>query len=500
MRRAVPQAATVVLLGGPAVLAFFSGGYYDGPRAAAAAIAWLLVLVLALAGPLPLPRSRPGWAAVAGLAGLAAWSAVSIAWAPLEGPAFDSAQRLLLYLAVLLAALALLRDRRAASAAEPALALGALVAIGYGLAGRLVPGIVDLTQEKSFGSGGRLEQPITYWNAEGLLAAIGLLLCVRVAGDGSRPDRLRAAAVAACAPLGMGVYLSYSRAAIAAAVLGLVVLLAASPTRAQLRAVLTGLALAAMASAVAAALPGVASLEGSASELKRDGAAMLVVLLAIMGAGATATVRLLASERRGRARSAALPHANRLPAVAALAVVLCALGLLVAGLLEDADGPDAKQRGASRLASVSSLRYEYWRIGARGFAEHPLPGLGAAGFRVFWLRERDVETGVLEVHSLPLEAAAELGLPGLALLGLFVGGVAVAGRRALSQRAPAAAGGSAVCVAWLLHASVDWDWQLPAVTLPAIVLAGALLAGAEPRPAPSAPGDAAPAERAVAAA
>ena len=40
-----------------------------------------------------------------------------------------------------------------------------------------------------------------------------------------------------------------------------------------------------------------------------------------------------------------------------------------------------------------------------------------------------------------------------------------------------------MCVAWLLHASIDWDWQLPAVTLPAIVLAGGLLAASERAPA-----------------
>ena len=38
-----------------------------------------------------------------------------------------------------------------------------------------------------------------------------------------------------------------------------------------------------------------------------------------------------------------------------------------------------------------------------------------------------------------------------------------------------AAGASAAMLAWFLHASIDWDWQLPAVTLPAVVLAGALI-------------------------
>jgi len=40
----------------------------------------------------------------------------------------------------------------------------------------------------------------------------------------------------------------------------------------------------------------------------------------------------------------------------------------------------------------------------------------------------------------------------------------------------------AVGTVWLLHASIDWDWQMPAVTLPALIAAGAVLAASE-RPA-----------------
>ena len=95
-----------------------------------------------------------------------------------------------------------------------------MLVIGYGLAGRLLPGIVHLDRSRS--AGGRLEQPITYWNAEGTLAAIGLVLCARLAADRTRPVAMRIAAAAATAPLGAGVYLTYSRGAIAGAVLGLV--------------------------------------------------------------------------------------------------------------------------------------------------------------------------------------------------------------------------------------------------------------------------------------
>jgi len=194
------------------VLAFFAGGYFDGPRAVAGAVAWAVVLMLAVAGPVPLPRSTPGRLAVIGLAALIAWSVASFAWAPLAGLVSDSVQRLLLYLAALLAAVGLLRDRRATAIVEPALALGCVAVIGYGLSERLFPSLIDL--HGSFIAGGRLEQPLTYWNAEGLLAAIGLILCVRISGQDVRPPRLRVAAAAACPLLGTGVYLSYSRGAL----------------------------------------------------------------------------------------------------------------------------------------------------------------------------------------------------------------------------------------------------------------------------------------------
>jgi O-Antigen ligase len=478
MRRAVLVLAAAVLLAGPTAVAFFTGGYFDAARAAATGVAWAVVLLLALAGPAPLPRSLPGWLAAAALAGLAAWSAISVAWAPLVEPAVDNAQRFLLYLGALLASTALLRDARAARAAEPALAGGALVVIGYGLAGRLLPGIVEL--DRSLVAGGRLEQPLTYWNAEGLLAAMGLMLCVRVAGDPSRREALRAAAAAACVPLGAGVYLSYSRGALAVAVLGLVFILAMAPSRPQLRAVIAGVVAGSAASLVAAAFRGVAALEGSGADQRREGAVVLVLFVALAGLAALLTVRMARAERRDPARVGVLPQAGRLPAIAGAATLACVVGLVAGGLLESGDSTESAEASPSRFASISSQRYEYWRVGGRAFLDDPLLGEGSGGFRVLWRQEREVDAGAVEVHSLVLEMATELGLPGLALLGLLVGSVAVAGRRALRAGAPLAPGACAVCAAWFLHASIDWDWQMPAVTLPAVVLAGGLLAAAEP--------------------
>jgi uncharacterized integral membrane protein len=81
-----------------------------------------------------------------------------------------------------------------------------------------------------------------------------------------------------------------------------------------------------------------------------------------------------------------------------------------------------------------------------------------------------------DAHSLPLQTLAELGVVGGALLLTFFGGVVLASRDALRIDPTAAAGAVAAVVVYGAHAPLDWDWQMPAVTLVAIVLAGALLA------------------------
>ena len=477
MRRTVTLLAAGVVLAGPTVLAFFSGGYFDGPRLVAGIVAWALVLVAVFVSPRPLPASWPGRMALAGLALMWAWTLVSISWAPLAEPAADSGERLLLYLGALTAAAALLSERRLARAVEPALAAGALVVIGYGLSGRLLPGVIHL--DHSAPAGGRLEQPLTYWNAEGALAAMGLALCARLAGDPTRPAHMRIAGGAAAAPLGMGVYLSYSRGAIAAGVLGLVVLLAAAPTRSQLRGIGVGLAGGLVAGAVSAAFPGVASLEGGAAARELDGGLMLAILAGLMAAAGFACARIARAETDG-ALDVRPFQARRLPAVAAGLVALTLAGLLIGGLQEKGgDTGRARNPDAARLTSLGSRRYDYWRIGREAFFDHPLKGVGAAGFRVLWLRQRPVEGAALDVHSLELELATELGLVGLLPLGLLLVGVGVAGARTLRRDPALLAGGMAAAVVWVVHASFDWDWQMPAVSLPALVIAGALIAASE---------------------
>jgi O-antigen ligase len=477
LRRAALAAATVVLLAGPFVLAFWSGGFFDGPRVVAAIVAWLVVGVVMLAAPRPLPRAAAPRAAILGLALLLAWMAISLAWAPIANAATDDLQRGSLYLAALVAATALLRSRRALRALEPAV-LGGIVAMTlFGLSDRLFPALITL--ERHFSAGSRLEQPLTYWNAMGLVCGIGLVVAARLAGDRSRPDRVRMLAAAAAAPLGLALYLTFSRGALAATAAGLVVLLAAAPTWSQLRGTAVVLEAAALAALIGSRLPAIVSYDATESARQAQSLVMLAVLVLVgLGAGAVQSWACR-TERGGSTRLGRFPLPRRSALLATGLVALVAGAFVVAAASERRTSAPPTGATAARLASLQSNRYEYWRVAVRTFAEHPVAGTGIGGFRVEWLRQRRIGESVEDAHSLYLETLAELGLVGLAALALAGGGIALAARRAMRRAPGAAAAPLAAFVAWAFHAGIDWDWEMPSVTLIALLLAGALLALAD---------------------
>jgi O-antigen ligase len=179
------------------------------------------------------------------------------------------------------------------------------------------------------------------------------------------------------------------------------------------------------------------------------------------------------------------PARLRLPAHApwiALGVLVAGLALaIVVGNQESSRQAQSLSSGASRLVTLRSNRYAYWRVALRAFADEPLRGVGAGGWSVDWLRERTVTEAAKDAHSLELQTLAELGVIGLALLAAFLAGIALAARRALRSAPVLAAGPVAGVVVYIAHSPLDWDWQMPALTLVAIVLAGALLALADAR-------------------
>jgi hypothetical protein len=466
VRAAVLTAARALALAGPAALAFFAGGYFPEAHNWAGAGAWAAVLLAAAAGA-RLPSSRPAVLTITGIVLLASWTLVSLLWAPIAGNAYHAGQIAVLYVGALLGSALLFRGA-AARQVEPALALGVLIVIGYGLSGRLLPGLLHFSA--SLSAQGRLEQPLTYWNAMGELAALGLVLCVRLTGDATRSRPLRCAAAAAVAPLGLALYISFSRGALFAALAGLVALIIVAGRREQLRALVLCAVVAVLGAAAGATFPGVTGLKGPLGTRESQGAITLALLLVLITAAAVTQWQMSVRER-----PAPLKLPRRAPAAAG---VLICLGLALAiavGSKESSTASQPLSGGATRLVTLQSNRYAYWDVAFRAFAREPLHGVGAGGWSVYWLRWRTVPEFAQDAHSLPIQVLAELGLVGLALLAVFVGGLAWACARAL-RVSPLAAGPVAALVTYFAHAPLDWDWQMPAVTLVAMVLGGALLA------------------------
>ncbi|MFZ0041625.1 MAG: O-antigen ligase family protein, partial [Solirubrobacteraceae bacterium] len=406
------------------------------------------------------------------------WTLLSILWAPLAGGAYAAGQIAVLYVGMLVAC-SMLLDGGGLRWVEPAVASGALIVIGYGLSERLLPGVLHFA--RSVSAEGRLEQPLTYWNAMGELAALGFVMTARLAGDATRPAWLRCAAAAAAAPLGLGLYISFSRGALFACAAGLLTLIVAVPWRGQLSAVLRAVAAGALAALSGAFFKGITSLGGTLSMRERQGAITLVALVVVMGLAGGVQYVLGRRER---------DIALRLPRGAPwIATGLVAAGLalaIVIGAHETSGTSQPLSGGATRLVTLQSNRYDYWHVALKAFAGEPVRGVGAGGWSVDWLRYRHIGEGAQDAHSLELQTLAELGLVGLALLAMFLAGVLWSGLRAVAGNAVAAAGPLAGLVAYLAHSPLDWDWQMPAVTLPAIALMGALVALAG-RPAARAP-------------
>jgi O-antigen ligase len=258
-------------------------------------------------------------------------------------------------------------------------------------------------------------------------------------------------------------------------VAGLITLVVVAPRAAQLWALARAVAFGALAPFAGAPFAGVASLSGSQSAREHQGLTVLVLLAVVTAAaGVVAHLRV---PREGD-RTLALP--KRAPVLAAVLIV-AGLALAIVVGAHESGGTTPLSSGAARLTTLQSNRYDYWSVALRAFTSSPLHGVGAGGWSVEWLRWRSVSEFATDAHSLELQTLAELGVVGVAMLLALLLGVTAAARRELLSGSMVAPGAIAALVVYLAHSPLDWDWQMPAVTLIAAVLAGTLLAGVPER-------------------
>jgi O-antigen ligase len=456
-----------------------NGGYFPTSFGWSALVfAWCVLVLVLVVRDAYLSTYEVAFAG--GLTAFAGWIWLSVIWSRSVPATVLEGERALVYVTAV-AALVLV-GRRVGAAAVLGGMTAAIAAVSvYALTTRLFPERVGTFDPVS---GYRLFAPIGYWNALGLFAAIGSLLALGFLARG-RSLPARAVAAAALVVLLPTIYFTFSRGAWLALAIAVAAAIAVDPRRLQLcLALLVALPAPAVAVVVASRSHALTTVGASLAVATHQGhrLAVLIIVLAMVAAALGAALGV--AETRVTPR----PGVRRAFAAVLIAVVLAAFGASVVNWgapwhsarhawhafvsAAPVTGPNLNKRlfhlsGTGRIVS--------WKSALHEFQDAPLAGTGAGTFETWWLAHRPVNQQIRDAHSLYLETLGELGIIGLVLLvGTLLVPLVGAWRRRREPLVPFALAGF---LAWVVHAAVDWDWEIAAVTLAALACATVCLQG-----------------------
>jgi O-Antigen ligase len=506
---AAPVGVLLVLL----ILWTAHDGGYDEDTWYWGALTLLALLAMVLGG-LFGPLRRLGTATKVALGAFSvyvAWSYASIEWAAYRGDALTGSNKALLYLTIFaLCALTRWTPRRA-------LWMLTAYTVGVGAVGVLILTRMALHQHSaSLFTEGRLVSPTGYLNANASLFMATALLGASLAMRRSLPLVLRGLLLAiACEGLQLAL-LAESRGWLFT--LPFVLVAALLVTRERLR------------TSVVAAIPVIGALiplhmllhvyEVTAVAHPSDAAfadaarhAGQISLLCCLGVLILGTLALAATDRvqarevkRSLVRAAGLGATIVAIAVAVVGAVAATHGHPIRFFNEQWHGfthPSSSSNAAvSHFASTGSERYDAWRVALHAFTSHPIGGLGQDNFSDYYTVHGRTGIELAWVHSWELRLLAHTGIVGFISLIAFLAAALVA---ALRRRAPRDSLRGAVAatallplIVWLIHGSVDWFWEMPALSGPAlgfVAIAGALTEGAVRDPGQAPAGEPAQPER-----
>lgn len=421
----------------------------------------------------PLPRSLTVALVCFGL--YVGWSYLSMTWAQYPGLALEGSNRALLYL-LMFALLAALPWRRATALivlGAFAVGIGA-IAVAFLLRFALGDHIPGLFLE------GRLVSPTGYFNSTAALYTIGALLSIALAARRGMPGALRGLLLAlATADLQLAVTVQ-SRGWLFT--LPMVALFCILLVGERLR------------TAVAAALPAAGTLVVihpllRVYEISQPGPLTHVAIHAgklslLSCAGVFAVGTLVAWIEVARGRPPLRPAVRRTLGTAGVVVAVACLG---AGLLAVSNGhpgsfisrqwhgftrePSATD-SQTHFAQVGSGRYDIWKSALHAFEAHPIGGLGQDNFADYYLTHRNTYEEPEWTHSVELRLLTHTGAVGFLLFAGFLAAALTAALGARRRGDPAVRmlAGAALLplVVWLVHGSIDWFWEIPALSGPAL--------------------------------
>lgn len=485
------------------VLAFLTSPGADPSTPTDGAYTWSLiglVVLGAVACATPLVTGRGGerrsTVAVGLFALFTALAAISILWSVQPDWSWYGANQLVAYLAAFAGAAAMARvSPERWPGLVGGIAAGATVLCGWALLAKVFPATIDPSNTR-----GRLLEPFGYWNAIGVVAALGLPACLWA---GTRPgaSRLQRTACAPALTLGLAVVvLSYSRSAVLSAAVGCGLWLVCVPRRLQSVAVL--------AVGAAGAIP-VAGWMLHQPNLNNDsvapaiqdsaghtfGVVILITLIVVAAAGRALAIAndrvVLSADLRRRIGIALLGLAALIPVAGVLALAASSRGLTgeIAHLWDSLTSTSSVVKdNSTRLAQLGSSRPLYWSEAFSVFDHHVLAGAGALAYGIARLRYTTAAYAqTVYAHGYIFQTLADLGLVGLAVtLTLLTAWCRAVGPALRPWRSRAAGGGGdavtdewsglialgAIVVAFGVQSLLDWTWYFPGVSVSVLIGAG----------------------------
>jgi hypothetical protein len=447
----------------------------------------MLAAVTIARGPGAVRLSRPARIALVAFALYTAWSYLSISWAGSPGDALDGSNRTLLYLALFATMLML--------PWTPQAALLAVLAFVLGIGVIAVVLLFRLASADNVGSlviQGRLAAPTGYFNSTAALFTIDALTAIVLAARRDLPGLLRGVLLAfACASLQLAVIVQSRGWLFTLPLIALVAIVLVPDRLRVLASAILPVAGAAIPlrrlldvykSAAGPALGHAASRAGHSALLVCAFVFMLGTLLA--WSEALLPVRA--------------PNVARRRTVGAILTVLVIVAVGVGAqaathghpvrfIVREWNGFSHPETSTgSHFTDVGSSRYDFWRVALDAFVAHPIGGLGQDNFADYYVPHRRTADEPAWTHSLELRLLTHTGIVGFLIFAVFLVAALVAAVRVRRRPGPEAAVAAAALlplVVWLIHGSIDWFWEMPALSGPALGflgMVGALGSRSEP--------------------
>ena len=452
-----------------------------------------------MSGPAPAAFGRFRLVLIGLFAAQAVWTAASVLWASSLSNTWEEVNRTLFYAVGL--ALAMVGVRwigRLGLRVLAALVMATIGVMGVFLAVRL--GTSD--DPSRYFASGRLQYPVSYFNALAALLVIGFWLAMGMANGfgGKTRDRGRAIALRALQPLllGLSVFLlelallPQSRGAFWTLffVVPFFVIFSTNRFRALADLAIVALPVAIFWSRLNGAYAALHAKQLIEPALGRALVAMGYSVLIVFAAWA---VTWLVERGIG-------PLSRRLRFWIGIALIVVAVGGVAGGTVYAdqrtgglnhyistrwAELTSDRSTGGEAETRFTALglngRVRMWEVAVHAFEDHPILGLGAQNYEFYYYLHRVDTIEVKQPHSQPLQLLAELGFPGLLLwLAFFFGTVVTAlvvrFRSADRMEQAVVAATVTAVLSWFIHSAPDWLWQVTSLSLPAMVLLGGLLA------------------------